>query len=128
MSLLDTIRLELQKKHPDLRFTEENGMLSVDAPVPGGFGVWVTDSLIVGYDGWHKHCQTEDESLAYFASGFSDQCRLKVSFRGSSPHMWTLQTLQDGRWVKHSTTGLPFFPFWRTKRIEYRQNALLKGG
>ncbi len=52
---------------------------------------------------------------------------MKVTYRGKSAHKWTLESLEDGQWVEDSTTGLLFFPFWRSERIEYRQNGILKG-
>ena len=128
MSVLDKVRESLKTKHADLRYTEANGAITVHAPKPEGFDVWISEALIVGYDGWHEHFDTPEKALACFAFGFSDQCRLKVSYRGKFAYKWTLESLVDGRWVEDSTTGLLFFPFWRAARVEYRQNGLLKGG
>lgn len=125
MSVLNNVRDRLTSKHPELRYTESMGTIVVHAPVPDGFDVSITESLTVGYDGWHQHFDSEDEALACFAFGFSDQCRLKVTLRGKFAHKWTMESLQNGEWVETSTTGLLFFPFWRAPRIEYRQNSLL---
>ena len=128
MSVLEKVRDRLRTKHADLRYTEANGTITVHAPVPAGFDVWISEELIVGYDGWHEHFDTPEKALECFAFGFSDQCRLRVSYRGKFAHKWTLESLVGGQWVEDSTTGLLFFPFWRTARVEYLQNGLLKGG
>jgi hypothetical protein len=128
MSFLDRVRDILKTKHADLRYTEEEGTIVVHAQTPSGFDVWISEDLIVGYDAWHEHFDTPEEALKCFAFAFSDRCRLKVTYRGSSPYKWILESLEDGQWVEVSTTGLFFFPFWRARRLEYRQNGSLKGG
>ena len=128
MAVLDQVRDSLRWKHPPLRYTEDGGTIVVHAPTPDGFDVSISEDLIVGYDGWHEHFDTPEQALECFAFGFSDQCRLKITYRGNFACKWTLESLVDGQWVEDSTTGLFFFPFWRTPRVEYRQNGLLKGG
>ena len=127
MNVLDRVRESLRTKHPDLRYTDAHGAITVHAPAPGGFDVAITADLVVAYDGWHEHFDSPEQALECFAFGFSDQCRLKVSYRGKFAYQWTLEALEDGRWVEDGTTGLVFFPFWRPRRIEYRQNGLLQG-
>jgi hypothetical protein len=127
MTVLDQVRESLKTKHADLRYTETQDTIVVHAPAPTGFDVSISADLTVGYDGWHEHCETPEQALACFAFGFSDQCRLKVTYRGKFAHQWTLESLVDGQWVEDSSTGLLFFPFWRAPRVEYRQNGLLKG-
>lgn len=127
MSVLDKIRDSLKTKHPDLRYTEADGKLLVHAPTPNGFDVSISQDLTVSYDGWHEHFDSPEKALECFAFGVSDQCRLKVTYRGKFPHKWALESLQDGQWVEDSTTGLLFFPFWRSPRVEFRQNGLPKG-
>jgi hypothetical protein len=126
LNVLDRVRESLRARHADLRYTEADGTIVVHAPVAGGFDVSISEELVVGFDGWHEHFETPEEALECFAFGFSDQCRLKVTYRGRFACKWTLESLEDGRWVEDSTTGLVFFPFWRAARVEYRQNGLLK--
>ena len=128
MCVLERVRDSLKTKHADLRYTESAGTIVVHAPVPGGFDVSISEDLVVGYDGWHEHFDTPDKALECFAFGFSDRCRLKVTYRGKFAYRWTLESLEGGQWVEDSTTGLLLFPFWRRPRVEYRQNGLLKGG
>ncbi|MGH7176480.1 MAG: hypothetical protein ACREJC_03780 [Tepidisphaeraceae bacterium] len=123
MSVLDRVRDGLKTRYPDLRYTETNGTIVVHAPVPNGFDVSITQDLIVACDGWHEHFETEEKALACFALGLSDRCRLKVTFRGNFAHKWTFESLKDGQWAGDSTTALLYFPFWRARRIEYRQNS-----
>ena len=126
MSVLDRVRDSLRTKHAELRYTEANGTIIVHAPTPNGFDVSISEDLIVGYDGWHEHFDSPDKALECFAFGFSDQCRLKVTYRGKFAYKWTLESLVDGQWVEDSTTGLLFFPFWRSPRVQFRQNGLPK--
>ena len=128
MSVLDEVRDRLEAKHADLRYTEANGTITVHPRASTGFEVSISEDLTVGYDGWHERFDAPEQALECFAFAFSDQCRLKVTYRGNFAHKWTLESLVDGRWVEDSTTGLLFFPFWRAKRVEYRQNALANGG
>ena len=128
MSVLDKVRDGLKTKHADLRYTEADGTIVVHAPAPNGFDVSISEDLVVGYDGWHEHFDTPEKALECFAFGFSDRCRLKVTYRGKFAYKWTLESLEDGQWVEDGTTGLLFFPFWRRPRVEYRQNGLPKGG
>lgn len=128
MNVLDNVRDRLKTNHPDLRYTEANGTIVVHAPTPNGFDVSISEDLTVGYDGWHEHFDAPEKALACFAFGFSDRCRLKVAYRGTSACTWTLEALEDGQWVEESTTGRVFFPFWQPERIEYRQNGVLRDG
>lgn len=124
MSILDQARDFLETKLPALRYTEAGGRIVVPAATPEGFDVWINERLVVGYGGWHEELDTEDEALACFAFAFSGRCRLKVTLRGTFAYRWTLESLEDGRWVEESTTGLLFFPFWRSRRVEYRRNGV----
>lgn len=128
MSVLDQVRDNLKANHSSLRCTEAAGTIIVHALTPGGFDVSISEELIVGYNGWHEQFSTPEEALECFAFGFSDRCRLRVHYCGRRAYKWTVESLEDGRWVEGSTTGLIFIPFWRSRRIEYRQNSPLKGG
>jgi hypothetical protein len=128
MGILDRARQRLTASHPALRFTHTSDSIEVPASVPGGFDVWITADLIVGYDGWHEHFESEEEALACFAFGLTGQCRLKVTLRGEFACKWTMETFKDGAWIAHGTTGLLLLPFWRWPRIEYRQNVTTRAG
>ena len=39
---------------------------------------------VVGFDGWHEHFLSVEDALSCFAFGFSELCRLKVLYSGSS--------------------------------------------
>lgn len=128
MSILEQVRDWLKTNHADLRYTEKVGVIIVQSPVPNGFDVSITEDLIVGYDGWHEHCDSPERALECFEFGFSDRCRLKVTYRGKLACMWTVERLEEGRWIRGWTTGLLLFPFWRRARVEYRQNGVVKRG
>ena len=76
----------------------------------------------MGFDGWHEHFDTEEEALNCFEFGLSGNCRLKVVYRGSFAHRWTLESKTDSGWREDSTTGLLVFPFWRRRRAVYLTN------
>ena len=120
----------LQKRHPELRYVAEGRSLTVSAPTPNGFDVTLIENdgvYIVAYDGWHEHFESQEEALRCFGSAFSDDFRLRVTLRGDYPYKWTLEHKKDGAWTEWSTTGLFLFPFWRRRRVQYRQNHLNRG-
>lgn len=120
MGVLDKVRDGLRAR--GLRYTEEEGTITVPAGSPGGFAVWITESLVVGFEGWHEHFDTEDAALSCLALGLSDQCRMKVTSRGGVAYRWRVERLEDGAWGPVSMTGSLFYPFWRARRVEYRRN------
>jgi len=129
MRLLEIVCQRLDDKHPHLRYSVQGCTITVRAPESNGHEVWLTentDDWIVGYDGWHEHFVSEKEALDCFAFGLSGQCRLRVCLRGNFAYRWTLETLNDNDWTTESTTDLLLCPFWRPRRIEYRQNPALK--
>ena len=131
MTVMDDIRSRLTEKYPGLAFERSRNALTVKAPVPNGFDVWVADQgeIVVGYGGWHEHFGDRvEEARRCFALGLSDQVRLKVSLRGSFEYQWTMEFLDGGDWVEDSTTGTFPLPFWRPRRIEYRQNGIIRRG
>jgi hypothetical protein len=115
-------------KYPHVRFAADESSVRIHSEDAGGFeiglfadgGAWV-----VHFDGWHEHFPTGAEALNCVAFGLSPSCRLKVTYRGSFPASWTVQSLEDGRWVIFGTTGVLLFPFWRSPRVEYRQNRVI---
>ncbi len=128
MNVIEKVRDSLKTKHTDLRYTEKNGTIVVHALSPNGFDVSISEDLTVRFDGWHEHFDSPEEALECFVFGLSDHCRLKITLRGNSPCKWTLESLEEGKWIEDSTTGLLIVPFWRAERIEYRQNNVVKGG
>lgn len=129
MTFIDDIRSRLTENYPDLAFVASGNTLTLKAPVPNGFDVWVADygDIVVGYGGWHEHFgDRQDDARRCFALGLSDQVRLKVSLRGNFEYKWTMEFLDGDAWVEDSTTGVFLFPFWRPRRVEYRQNAIIR--
>jgi hypothetical protein len=41
---------------------------------------------------------------------------------------WVVESIENGLWKAHSKTGLLLQPFWRSARVEYRQNRVLAAG
>lgn len=128
MGAIEAIRAKLQE-HPRLRWEEKRDSITVPAISPDGFAVSFhehQDGFVVSYAKWHEEFESEEEALACFWFGLSDECRLHVISRGSFDYRWTVQTLADGTWRNASETGLFFFPFWRRARERFLQNHLIE--
>ncbi len=118
-------------KYPHVRFSENETSIRIFPVDAGGFEVGLFAdgaSWVVHFDGWHEHFATGEEALNCVAFGLSTSCRLKVTYRGSFPASWTVESLEDGRWTVFGTTGVLLFPFWRSPRAEYRQNSIVRAG
>ncbi len=128
MSAIDKVRERLET-HPELSYRVKGKTITVDARSGSGFSVWLTvnrHGFTVGFDGWHEEFGEESKALEAFAFGFSDCCRLKVVKRGNTACSWTVEGREEnGEWTEDSETGLFFFPFWRKKCVEYRQNRVI---
>ncbi len=128
MTAIEKIETKL-KQWPSLRYSKERDTITVNQDTENGFSVWLTENLpgyTVGFDGWHEKLHEEEEALAAFAFGLSDDCRLKVIQRGSTDCAWIVESKDnDGQWRGDSTTGLLLTPFWRKRKIVYRQNNVI---
>jgi hypothetical protein len=123
---LDRVRHGLRTRHPELRFTDSGDRITVHPPNADGFSISIGSDGVVAFDGWHEHFDDESAALNFFAFGFYGKCRLKVEIRGKIECKWTLEVIDEGKWVEDSTTGLLILPFWRSPRIIYRQNSALQ--
>jgi hypothetical protein len=127
MSFVQTIADRLREHHPSLLTRVEGDTFTVEPLDVDGFPVWLREevgSYVVGFDdGWHEHFDSEEDALDCFAFGLSGDCSVKVVYRGSFAHRWTVEFKTDGGWREDSTTGLLVFPFWRRPRAVYRTNG-----
>jgi hypothetical protein len=128
MSAIETIRAKLQGyRHVQYEYTASS--ITVAPESPDGFPVNLYEDgtrFVVGFGGWHEHLDSESEALNCVAFGLSDQCRLRVTRRGGTDYLWTVQHLVDGRWWDESQTGLLFFPFWRRRSERFYQNRIIR--
>jgi hypothetical protein len=130
MNAIEKIKAKLSK-YPDVRYSESADEIEVHPRDQSGFtvGLRITPSgFTVYFEGWHEEFSSEDEALNCFAFGLSPDCRLAVVLRGNTETKWVVESLKDGKWTPDSETGLLLQPFWRSARIEYRQNNLLGRG
>lgn len=130
MTTIKKIISKLQK-YPNIKYEIDMDTINVLPESEEGFLVWLTETshdLTVGFEGWHEHFELENEkdALNLFALGLSDDCRLKISYRGSFSHRWTAEMKNDDGWVQIGTTGILFFPFWKKKQEKYCYNKYLK--
>lgn len=127
MNAIEQIRQRLSR-YPDVRYTVDTAGITIHAPGPEGFDVSLATSpggYTVAFDGWHEEFTSEADALDCVAFGLSVACRLRVEYRGGTPCRWTVEALEGGQWRPDSTTGLLLTPFWRRRRVAYRQNRLL---
>lgn len=127
MGAIERIRERFERR-PELAYRVIGATITVAPLSTGGFAVSLTEGVgkwVVAFDGWHEDFTSEDEALRCFAFGLSDRCRLRISYRGSFPHRWTVEYRVADGWREDGATGLVLFPFWRRAWIEYRQNAVI---
>ena len=128
MTAIEEIRKKLER-YPAVRFSIDGNTISVEPSDADGFTVYLTEKrpgFTVGYDGWHEEFEDEEEALSAFAFGLSEDCRLKVVQRGEMDCSWTVEGREGDGWSEDSTTGLLLTPFWKKKRVVYRQNRVLE--
>jgi len=123
------------KNYPQAQFKIKDNTVTILPLSETGFEVTMIDNephYTVCFDGWHEEYDDFEAALNSFAFGLSDDCRLKISYRGRFPYAWTVEEKDcdgnwwDCQWIGCSTTGLFIAPFWMKKRYVYRQNHLLK--
>ena len=128
MPAIAAIREKLQR-YPQLRYDDTAHSITVHPSTPDGFPVSLYvrgDRYTVHFAGWHEEFDSESEALNCFAFGLSEQCRLRVSSRGSCDYRWTVQHCRDGAWRDDSEAGLILFPFWLRRSERYLQNHSTK--
>ena len=126
MDVIAEIRNRL-RRYPQLRFSETPTSIEVSPPEDSGFPVALlveSNGYVVHFSGWHEHFESPRDALNCFAYGLLGDCRLRVTYRGSTAHRWTLEEHRNGQWVEQSTTGLFIFPYWRRPRTVVLQNRV----
>ncbi len=111
--------------YPELRYTATADSIRAEPVDDSGFAVSlhvVAGKFVVHFDGWHEEFTSEDEAVNCFALGISGACRLAVTYRGSTPTKWVLETQQNDSWLPDSETALFLFPFWRRPRVVFKRN------
>ena len=130
MTAIERIKARLSA-YPEIKYSERPNEIDVKPPDSSRFSVGfriTPTGFTVNVEGWHEEFASEEEALACFAFGLSPSCRLAVVLRGHTETTWIVESLKDGTWTPDSETGLLLQPFWRSARIEYRQNNLIGRG
>jgi hypothetical protein len=128
MSTIHTIADRLRRQ--GVEYEIERNRITAAPRRDNGFSVWLCEGdaeFIVGCEGWHQHFASEAEALDCFAFGLSGPCRLRVDLRGDVAYRWTLEFPTETGWQSAGSTKLLFFPFWRRRTVEYRQNVRDEG-
>ena len=127
MTAVEQLRAKLER-YPQLHYERTPHSITVFSESEGAFRVSLLEeagSFLVAFDGWHEHFKSESEALKCFAFGLSEECRLRVTSRGSFDYRWTVQYSLNGSWHDDSETGLLLFPFWRRRHERYLQNRVI---
>jgi hypothetical protein len=130
MNAIQKIKTKLSA-YPDVEYSESTDGIEVHPRDQSGFtvGLRITPSgFTVNFEGWHEEFTSEDEALDCFAFGLSPKCRLAIVLRGDTETKWVVEGFENGAWTSDSETGLLLRPFWRSARVEYRQNRVLNAG
>ena len=126
MTPIERISQQLAK-YSVLKYAVTDSSVTVPRQDENGFEVSFQidgDRYQVNLGGWHEHFDDVEEALRCFSFGLSTDCRLKITYRGSFPYIWTVQSAENGVWVDDSSTCLLIFPFWKAKKFEFKQNDL----
>ncbi len=114
-------------RFPELQVSETTNSIEVSPAVKNGFPVALfkeANGYVVHFSGWHERFEAPRDALDCFSYGVVGECRLRVTYRGSVAHRWTLEERRNGQWVEESTTGLFLFPFWRRPHTVILQNRI----
>jgi len=125
---VDQIAAKLAR-YPEAKLTRSDNSITIRPPGDTGFTVELhlgSDHYTVIFDGgWHEDFDTEEDAINCVGFGLSSSCRLAVTYRGSTPSSWAVQSHGGSDWKTDSVTGLLIFPFWRRPRVVFKQNDLV---
>ena len=125
-SVIARAQRRLLLRCPEARATVDGSCLEVAPGEPDGFTVRIRAgrraSIVEFDDGWHRRFDREEDALDCFEFGLSAACRLAVEYRGDRAVAWTVEAREFGCWVPHRRIAVWFVPFWRRRRLAYRQN------
>ena len=114
-------------RYPQLRVSEGPTSIEASPAGEGGFPVALfkeSNGFVVHFAGWHERFELPRDAVNCFSYGLLGECRLRVTYRGSVAHRWTLEARRNGRWIEESTTGRFFFRFWRRPRTVVLENRI----
>ncbi len=127
ISAVEKIKRKLSN-YPQVTCQEEDGMFIIHSASPSGFEIIITkdpSEYTVCFGCWHGHFDSEDDVVDFVGFGLSDRCRVRELRRGKSPYKWFIESNNDGVWQVCYTTGLIFFPFWKSKSEVIYQNNII---
>ena len=135
MKAIEEIKNRLQR-YPQAKFEIQGNRITILSMDENGFSVSLVDNspdYTVFFDAWHDEYTDVEKALNAFAFGLSNDCRLKITYRGRSALVWTVEERDENggwfpcQWIGCNEMGLMVLPpFWLKKRYVYLQNTLLK--
>jgi hypothetical protein len=128
MPALKLIKADLAR-HGQARYEEGQGFLRVFPLDDAGFEVAFHEGErpVVTFGRCRRRFPGEDLALVYFALALSNAARLEISACGGSEHRWTFQRRLGEEWIACFATRRLLVPFWRERRVSYRQNHFIRG-
>jgi hypothetical protein len=128
MPALKLIKADLAR-HGQARYEEGQGVLRVFPLDDAGFEVafYEGERPIVAFARCRHRFPGEDLALVYFALALSNAARLEISTCGDVEYRWTFQRRLGEDWLPCFATRRLLVPFWRERRVCYRQNHFIRG-
>jgi hypothetical protein len=125
-TVIDRARKTLTAR--DVAFDASGTRIIVRAADVTGFDVSLdtldSRKFIVRYEGWYETFNRAEDAYDCFEYGLSDSCRLRITFRGTRPVAWQIEKREYGVWTPGRIIRRRVVPFWRSARVERRQNRV----
>jgi hypothetical protein len=127
-SVIDRARRTLEPL--GVAFDADAVHIVVPAADPSGFDVSLRvigpRRFVVSYAGWFHTFDRAEDAYDCFEYGLSDSCGLRITFRGPTAVAWQIEKRDYGVWMPGRQVRRRLVPFWRTPRVERRQNRVFR--
>lgn len=113
----------------DLLIEPGDGTLLFNPTSEDGFPIELLacgDDIMISSFLWHEHFENIDNAIELFIKMLSEKCRMRYEYRGKILYKMVLEIEHDDGWLEMNATVILFFPFWMKKRVEYKQNNVIK--
>jgi len=121
--------------HWSINEGSDYSLLEIPADSEDGFEITCVveeTQVVMSYAGHHDHFELEDtpEEFVSYLLGFiydllSPSKRIKEYRAGKTGYKWSLEMLENGKWVAESTSALIFYNYFASKSVKVSQNHQL---
>jgi hypothetical protein len=121
--------LSILQKYSQIRFERRDNLIRVLASTRDGFEVIIEqiwdNHFSVSYDNWHQDFYNWEDAQDCFLFGLSNRCRLKVQCKDAVPFRWTVERLEEEKWLERSSNSVWNYRFLSAPTTAYLQNDML---